>query len=152
TMTAIANSELWAVYDARRVKAPELRGMDSMVNGFVGYFKNRVPVLPQLRAHAERVEKLEPEIHALSSARFREETDILRDEARVGRLDDEKLDRAMAITREAVLRAIGKRPFKVQIMGALAMIRGAVAEMATGEGKTLTAAMAASIWAWAGRP
>src|SRR6185436_10630352 len=50
-----------------------------------------------------------------------------------------------------VLRAIGKRPFKVQLMGALAMIRGAVAEMATGEGKTLTAAMAASVWSWEGR-
>src|SRR2546421_3704651 len=48
--------------------------------------------------------------------------------------------------------ALGKRPFNVQLMGALAMIRGAVAEMATGEGKTLTAAMAASIWAWMGRP
>ncbi len=44
------------------------------------------------------------------------------------------------------------RPFHVQIMGALAMIGGAVAEMATGEGKTLTASLAASLLAWRGRP
>ncbi len=151
-MTIAANSELWSVYDARRVKAPELRGMDSFVNGVVGFVKNRIPKLPKLRAIAERVEKLEPEIHDLSSSRFREEIMVLRDEARIGRLEDDKLDRALAVTREAVLRAIGKRPFKVQIMGAAAMIQGLVAEMATGEGKTLTAAMAASIMAWTGRP
>src|SRR6476620_6376012 len=140
-MTTVANSELWAIYDARRVKAPELRGMDSMVNGVVGWVKNRTPVLGQLKAQAKRVEALEPEIHALSSSRFREEVTALRDEARVGNLEDDeaKLDRALAITREAVVRAVGKRPFPVQIMGAAAMIRGGVAEMATGEGKTLTA-------------
>ena len=151
-MSVAANSELWSIYDARRVKAPELRGMDSLVNGWVGYIKNRKPVLPQLKAQAERIEKLEPEIHALSSARFREETNKLRDEARLGRLEGELLDRAVGITREAVVRAVGKRPFKCQLMGALAMIRGAVAEMATGEGKTLTAAMAGSILAWSGKP
>src|SRR5207249_2751976 len=115
-------------------------------------FKNRVPVLSALRQQAERIEALEPEIHALSSSRFREEIVKLRDEVRVGALEGPLLERAVAITREAVVRAIGKRPFHCQLMGALAMIRGAVAEMATGEGKTLTAAMAASIWAWMGRP
>src|SRR5687767_8860500 len=151
-MSLAANAELWSIYDARRVKAPELRGMDSLVNGWVGFVKNRTPKLPNLKALAARVETLEPEIHALSSSRFREEVMSLRDDARIGRLENERLDRALAITREAVVRAIGKRPFPVQIMGAAAMIDGHVAEMATGEGKTLTAAMAASIWAWAGRP
>ena len=148
----LVNSEFWSVFDARRVKAPELRGLDSIVNGFVGFFKNRKPVLGTLKAAAERIEKLEPEIHALSSSRFREEVQTLREEARLGRLEGPLLDRAMAVTREGVVRAISKRPFPVQLMGALAMIQGNVAEMATGEGKTLTAAMAASIWAWAGKP
>src|SRR5688500_9278772 len=129
-MSVAANSELRSIYDARRVKAPELRGMDSLVNGWVGFFKNRTPVLPQLKAQAARIEKLEPEIHGLSLARFKEETNKLRDEARLGRLEGELLDRALAVTREAVVRAVGKRPFLVQLMGALAMIRGAVAEMA----------------------
>ena len=50
----------------------------------------------------------------------------------------------MAIAREAAWRSVGKRPFPVQLMGALAMVNGHVAEMATGEGKTLTASLAAS--------
>jgi preprotein translocase subunit SecA len=150
-MTAI-NDELWAVFDARRVKASELRGLDMMANGVIGYVKNRVPVLSALKAQAARIEKLEPEIHDLSSSRFREEVATIRDDVRVGELEGPLLERAVAITREAVVRAVGKRPFPVQLMGALSMIRGAVAEMATGEGKTLTAAMAASIWAWNGRP
>jgi preprotein translocase subunit SecA len=150
-MTTV-NDEFWSIFDARRVKAPELRGLDSVVNGFVGFFRNRKPVLPGLKAQAARIETLEPEIHALSATRFRDEVKTLRAEARCGRLEGPLLDRAMAVTREGVLRAIGKRPFPVQIMGALTMIQGSVAEMATGEGKTLTAAMAASIWSWAGRP
>src|SRR5829696_9867874 len=122
-MSQLATNELWSIFDARRVKAPELRGLDSVVNGFVGFFKNRKPVLSSLKAAAERIEKLEPEIHALSSSRFREEVQSLRDEARVGRLmkHEALLDRAIAVTREGVVRAISKRPFPVQLMGAMAM-------------------------------
>src|SRR5688500_18758258 len=143
-MTQLASSELHAVFDARRVKAPELRGLDSMVNGFVGWVKNRQPVLAQLRAQAERIEALEPEIHALSSSKFREEVQGCRELARLKKLEDAALERGMAIAREGAFRATGKRPYLVQMMGALAMCRGAVAEMATGEGKTLTASVAAS--------
>ena len=151
-MTDISSNELWNIFDARRVKQPELRGLDLMVNGVVGWFKNRRPVLPQLKAAAERIEKLEPEIHALGSTRFREEVESLRVLARVGKLKDAALDRGMAIVREAAWRAIAKRPFPVQLMGAMAMNQGLIAEMATGEGKTLTASLAASIWGWAGKP
>jgi preprotein translocase subunit SecA len=151
-MTQLASSELHAIFDARRVKAPELRGLDSFVNSIRGWVRNRRPVLPQLKAQAERIEALEPEIHELSSSRFREEVAVCRDAARLKKLEGPLLDRAMALVREGCLRATGKRPFPVQIMGALAMCRGAVAEMATGEGKTITAALAASIWAWSGKP
>ncbi len=70
----------------------------------------------------------------------------------MGKLKDDRLEWATALAREAVWRAIDKRPFLVQIIGALAMCEGYIAEMATGEGKTLTAAMAGSIWGWAGKP
>ncbi len=151
-MTQLANQELFDVFDARRVKAPELRGLDQVVNGIVGWFKNRRPVLSQLKAQVGRIERLEPEIQALSAARFREEAQAVRDLARLGRLEGPALDRAMAIVREGCLRAIGKRPYPVQLMGALAMCQGAISEMATGEGKTITAALAASLWGWCGRP
>jgi preprotein translocase subunit SecA len=147
-----ATNELWSIFDARRVKAPELRGLDAFFNRFAGWFKNRRPVLRRLKAHAERVELLEPEIHNLGATHFREAVAECRDLARVGKLVGPALDRAVALTREAAVRAIGKRPYPVQIMGALAMCEGAIAEMATGEGKTITAALSASIWAWQGKP
>ena len=152
-MTDIAtHHELWSIFDARRVKLPELKNLDVTANAVIGYFKNRVPVLPRLRKQVARIEKLEPEIHNLGSSQFREAVAEVRDLARVKRLEGPMLDRAMALIREAALRALGLRPFPVQLMGALAMCEGAVAEMATGEGKTLTASLAASLWAWAGRP
>src|SRR6476659_8074937 len=142
-MTTIASNELWSVFDARRVKAPELKGLDAVVNSFRGWVKNHTPVLARIKAQAERIELLEPEIHNLSSARFQEEVTAAREAALRKKRIGERFERAVA--REGVLRAVEKRPFLVQVMGVLAMIQGAVAEMATGEGKTLTAAMTASI-------
>jgi preprotein translocase subunit SecA len=148
----LVNDEYWSVFDARRVKAPELKGLDAMVNGAVGWVKNHRPVLSTLKDAAKRVLALEPKAHDLGAERFREEVSEVRDWARLGKLDGEKLDWALALAREGALRAVGKRPYDVQIMGALSITRGFVAEMATGEGKTLTASIAASLWAWAGKP
>ena len=148
----LANHELWSVFDARRVKAPELKGLDATVNAAVGYAKNRRPVLARLRAQAGRVELLEPKVKVLGAAAFREAVAEHRDLARVGRLTGDALDMGAALIREGARRAIGLRPFPVQIMGALAMTGGFIAEMATGEGKTLTAALAGCLWGWAGRP
>ncbi len=151
-MSQLATNELWSIFDARRVKAPELRGLDTFVNGIYGWVKNRRPVLNKLKAAAARIEKMEPEIHALGATRFREEVAKCRELAQLNRLEGDVLERGLALTREAAWRSLGKRPFPVQLMGALAMIKGHVSEMATGEGKTLTASLAASIWSWSGRP
>lgn len=61
------------------------------------------------------------------------------------------LDRALALARELALRRVAMRPFAVQVAGALALLDGCVAELATGEGKTLVAALAAGVQAWRGR-
>src|SRR5689334_2257833 len=113
----IANDEIFSVFDARRVKAPELKGLDAFINKGVGWVANRRPVLSRLKAQARRVEKLEEEIHALGSAHFKEEVAKLRDLARLKKLTGAALDRAAAVTREGVVRAIGLRPYPVQIMG-----------------------------------
>ncbi len=151
-MSAAIDSELWSVFDARRVKAPELRGLDATANGVVGWFKNHRPILSKLKATVERVELLEPEIHNLGATRFRETVDELRDLARLNKLTGDAMDKALAVAREASVRSIGLRPFPVQLMGALAMTKGFIAEMATGEGKTLTAAVAGSLIGWGGKP
>ena len=138
-MTAI-DSELWSVFDARRVKAPELRGLDATANGVVGWFKNHRPVLSQLKAQAERIEELEPEIHNLGATRFREEVaELPRPRpARTSSKGPRSTARWRSSAKARCARS-GMRPYPVQLMGALAMAEGYVAEMATGEGKTLTA-------------
>jgi preprotein translocase subunit SecA len=151
-MSQIAAKELWSVFDARRVKAPELKGLDALANGAYGWVKNRQPVLKSFRAQADRIEQLEGEVQKLGSTAFREAVAEVRDLARLDRLKGAALDRGLALAREAAVRSLGLRPFPVQLMGALAMIDGAIAEMATGEGKTLTAALAGSVLAWAGKP
>jgi preprotein translocase subunit SecA len=149
---SVASDDLWSIFDARRVKAPELKGLDQFFSGFAGWLKNKRPVLNKLTLQAQRIELLEPRIHELGSVAFGEEVAASRDLARLGRLQGDALDQAMALAREAAFRAIGLRPFPVQLAGALAMMKGLIAEMATGEGKTLTAALAAAVWAWHGKP
>src|SRR5690349_24945092 len=120
-MSDLATQELWSIFDARRVKAPELRGLDSFVNGMVGWVKNRQPVLKNLKTQADRIEKLEPEIHALGASRFREEVAAVRELARMKRVEGDSFERAVALVREGALRATGMRPFPCQLMGAITM-------------------------------
>jgi preprotein translocase subunit SecA len=148
----IANSEFWSIFDARRVKAPELKGLDAFVNAGVGIVRNRQPLRARIMAQAMRIDALEPLVKDLGSTLFQERVAEYRALAKVNKLEGESLDMAMAVIREGAKRATGKRPYPVQIAGALAMTSGYIAEMATGEGKTLTASIAATLWAWAGRP
>ncbi len=148
----LTSQELWSIFDARRVKAPDLKGPDLVVSAIRGYVKNRRPMLGRLREAANRVSVLEESVHNLGAAHFREAVNEVRELARVGKMVDAALDKAVALSREAVWRSLGLRPYDVQVMGALAMHEGYIAEMATGEGKTITAAMIASLWALEGRP
>ena len=75
----------------------------------------------------------------------------VRDMARRARLDAESLDRALAAGRVVIARELGLTLHPEQVMGALAMLRGCVAEMATGEGKTVTAILPAAVLGWRGR-
>ncbi len=153
-MSTTLADEIFTVFDARRVKSPELKNIDHAVSATVGYVKNRLPVLSWLRKRAAAVELLEPEIQKLSTSAFAEEVQKLRDQGRLGKLEESYplQDRAFALAREAAWRTVGKRPYPVQIMGAMGLFHGYVIEMATGEGKTLTAALASSIMSWHGRP
>jgi preprotein translocase subunit SecA len=153
-MTASPVNELYHIFEARRVKAPELKGLDTFASAAVGWVKHKTPVLPNLRKFSAAVDSKEADVKKLGSTAFKEEVGRLRDLARRGRLEKstDDLATAYALVREAAIRTIEKRPFPVQIMGARAMTLGYVAEMATGEGKTLTAALAAAVWAWHGRP
>ena len=147
-----AASELYSVFDARRVKAPELKGLDIPAHAAAGWVKNHRAVLPRLKKQADVIEALEAQIQKLTDAKFKEEVEECRVLARLGRLEGDPLLRTYALAREAAVRTIGKRPFLVQLIGAMVMFESGIAEMATGEGKTLTAAVAASVMALAGKP
>ena len=94
---------------------------------------------------------LEPELQALEEAALRARAARLREAVRGGAALDAVRDEAFAVTREAARRVLGLRPFDVQVVAALALHRGSVVEMQTGEGKTLAAVMPASLEAFAGR-
>jgi preprotein translocase subunit SecA len=110
-----------------------------------------------LGAFEERVQEinaLEPEIQKLSDEELTAESLKLKE--RVTNPDhpeslDEVLPRAFALVREAARRKLGQRPFDVQLLGGLTLHQGAVAEMMTGEGKTLAAVAPAYLNALAGK-
>ena len=99
---------------------------------------------------ADKVIALEDSMKALSDEELRAKTDYFKNRLKNGEtLEDIKVE-AFAVAREAARRTINEFPYKVQIIGSLALHSGDVAEMKTGEGKTLTATMAVYLNALAG--
>jgi len=130
------------------------RGADALAVDLLGCWRRRSAVLEALRQEADSVDRME------AGAAARTDTDLqrrLRELAvrfRRGQVDRDPALRleALAHVREAARRMTGLHPFVVQLMGVLALDRGYLAEMATGEGKSLTAALAAVLAAWRGQP
>jgi preprotein translocase subunit SecA len=90
---------------------------------------------------AEAINRFEPEMEALSEEEIRAEADELRQRARDGASLDDLLPEAFALCREASRRTTGQRHYDVQLIGGMVLHDGAIAEMKTGEGKTLTATL-----------
>lgn len=107
-----------------------------------------------LRGYAPLVEamtKLEAGLERLDDERLRHRALQLRNAVAGGDSLDERLVDCFAVAREAARRTIGQRPYAVQLMAAIAMHRGCLAEMPTGEGKTLAAVMPVALNAMLGR-
>ncbi len=99
----------------------------------------------KFRAYEKRaaaINDIEPEMELLSDEELRTEADALRERAGNGESLDDLLPEAFALTREAARRTLGQRHFDVQLIGGMVLHDGAIAEMKTGEGKTLTATLA----------
>ena len=95
----------------------------------------------EYEARVAAINRVEPEMELLDDAEIRSEADSLRERARNGEPLDDLLPEAFALCREAARRAIGQRHFDVQLIGGMVLHSGAIAEMKTGEGKTLTATL-----------
>src|SRR3954447_9918272 len=98
----------------------------------------------QFKQYAKRVEainRFEPELELLEDDELRAQFDALRERAGNGESLDDLLPECFAITREVGKRTMGMRHFDVQMIGGMVLHSGAIAEMKTGEGKTLTATL-----------
>lgn len=129
------------------------KGLDALVHRLIGCVRRSRAALRRLRRDAAAVEELAPRFAAMGHHPLRLFLLECRESFRRGgkRAETELLP-ALAAIREASERQLGLRPFPVQIIGALALHRGYLAEMATGEGKTLTAGLAAVLAGWTTRP
>src|SRR3954447_12749179 len=94
-----------------------------------------------LQQRVEAVSALEPEMEKLHDSDLRAKTEEFRERLEGGETIDDLLPEAFAVVREVSRRTLGMRPFDVQIMGGIVLHEGKIAEMKTGEGKTLAATM-----------
>ena len=113
-------------------------------------FGNEAQLKP-LQKIADQIDALEPETEKLSDAALCAKTDEFKKRYQGGETLDQLLPEAFAVVREASKRTLGLRPFRVQMIGGIVLHQGRIAEMKTGEGKTLTATLPAYLNAIAGK-
>ncbi len=113
--------------------------MLSLIKKIFGSRNDRT--LKQLRQQVAHINVLEPQMQALSDAELRAKTDDFRGRLQAGTKLDALLPEAFAVVREASVRVFGMRHFDVQLIGGMVLHSGKIAEMRTGEGKTLMATL-----------
>ncbi len=142
-------------YRRTQIVAPEElnEGLDSLVNGVVGWYRRLPGFGRSLREDADKVADKVVSLRKLSDRRIRNNLNEYRMRFRRQERGFEQLiSEALAFLVEAADRTLGLRPFPVQIMGAMGLYKNYLVEMATGEGKSLTACLSAVMAAWSGRP
>ncbi len=111
-----------------------------LIDKIFGTYSDRE--LKRIEPIKNKVLSLEEKYKAMSDQELREQTDIFKKRLADGETLDDIMPEALAVCREAGDRVLGKRAFPVQIVGAIVLHQGRIAEMKTGEGKTLTACLA----------
>ncbi len=122
----------------------------------MGLFKRLFPTyserqIKEITPTVDKIEALADAYAAMSDEELRGTTDILRQRLRDGQTLDDILPDAFALVREADWRVLGKRPYRVQLIGGILLHQGRIAEMKTGEGKTLVETLPAYLNALSGR-
>lgn len=116
---------------------------------FLGTANERT--LRRIQPLVQRINEFEPEIKQLSDSELAHKTVLFKERFAAGESLDDLLPEAYAVVREAALRTIGQRHYDVQLIGGIALHQGKIAEMKTGEGKTLTATLPLYLNALAGK-
>ena len=106
--------------------------------------------LKRISPIVDKIEKLEPEMQKLSDSELRAKTGEFKERLNAGESLDALLPEAFAAVREACWRVLGMKPFRVQLIGGIVLHQGRIAEMKTGEGKTLVAVLPAYLNALTG--
>jgi len=125
-------------------------GLKTIARQFFGSVNDR-----KLRGYLSRVEKinaLEPEFQALSDEALKAKTAEFKQRLADGATLNSLLEEAFAAVREAASRALGQRPYDVQLVGGMVLHDGKISEMKTGEGKTLVATLPCYLNALTGNP
>ena len=122
-----------------------------MLKIFKKLFDNEYKELKRFKSIADQIDALDEEISKLSDEELKEYTNIFKERLEKGETLDDILIEAFAVCREAAYRCVGMKPFYCQLLGGLAIHYGNIAEMKTGEGKTLTGVLPAYLNALDGR-
>ena len=122
---------------------------DELLTKIFGSRNDRL--IKQYRRQCEAINKLEPAMKALSDEELQAKTGELRERIAKGETTDQLLPEAFAVVREAAVRVLGMRHYDVQLIGGMVLNDGKIAEMRTGEGKTLTATLAVYLNALPGK-
>ncbi|WP_271680153.1 preprotein translocase subunit SecA [Thermomonas mangrovi] len=123
--------------------------LNSLLTGLFGSRNERL--LKQLGGLVKKINALEPQMQALSDDALKAKTQEFKDRVAKGETLDKLLPEAFAVCREASVRVFGMRHFDVQLIGGMVLHTGKIAEMRTGEGKTLTATLAVYLNALEGK-
>ncbi len=148
-MTALP-STTWRMLAQRSNGSKLPKGLDAAWDRASGGLNHMVPRTQRFLRQAEAVLALDGQYKDLADARLREAITDLRASFRRGRHTPEDRLHAFAMVREVAFRQLGLKAFREQVAGALALEAGSIVEMATGEGKTLTATLPATVAAWRG--
>ena len=135
-------------------RPPELpKGLDALTQTMDGSLRRQMGRYKRLCEQVEAVREAAQGLTDLSDRHLRERLEVHHHAFRRTRGEaKERVTDSLALIQEAAYRTMGLRPYPVQILGALAMHEGCLAEMATGEGKTLTASLAAVLAGWSHLP
>ncbi|MBQ2559239.1 MAG: hypothetical protein II565_01395 [Fibrobacter sp.] len=126
-------------------------GLDAFVLRLSGKIKERSSIRRKMLRTARRIDRMSQELTALKESEIRKRLSVIREKFKRP-VEEDVLADAFALVQESVSRILGYRPYVEQIAGALALYNGYIAEMSTGEGKTVTAAMCGIVRGWSGRP
>jgi preprotein translocase subunit SecA len=126
-----------------------LRGFERSLTWLIGSSNERT--VKRLRRRVIKINALEPKYKAMGDEELKGQTAILKQRLGKGETLDDILEDAFAVCREASVRLLGMRHYDVQLMGGIALHEGNIAEMVTGEGKTLTATLPAYLNALEGK-